>query len=62
MDFDQVKAVADRALADGCLTPEEMKEIEDAVMADGKVSEEELQLLEEIRTKVLRGEIRIGNQ
>ncbi len=61
MDISDVKAIAERALADGILSPNEMAEIEEAVMADGVVTDEEVKLLEEIRTKVLRGEIKLGD-
>lgn len=60
MEFSDVRALVDRALADGKLTPQEIAEIEAAIMADGQVTEAEKALLDEIRLKVLRGEIRVG--
>lgn len=60
MQFTQVKAIVDRALEDGVLTPEEMEEIEQAVHADGLVSEEERALLDELYARFMRGEIQIA--
>ncbi len=59
MDFAHVKAIAERALADGMLTSEENDEIEAAIYADGIVSPEELALLEAIGQKVRDGEIQL---
>ncbi len=59
MDFNQVKAIVDKALEDGALTSAENDEIEAAIMADGIISDEELELLESIGRKVRSGEIKL---
>jgi hypothetical protein len=60
MDIHEVRALVERALEDGRLSLEEMNDIEAAIMADDLVTEEEKQLLEEIRLKVLRGDVKVG--
>ncbi len=60
MEFSNLKALVERALTDGKLTPQEIAEIEAAIMADGQVTDAEKALLDEIRLKVLRGEFRVG--
>lgn len=57
MDFDQVKAVVDRALEDGKLTQAEIDEIVAAIGADNNYTVEELALLNSIHDKIHRGEI-----
>lgn len=59
MDITTVRAIAQRALADGKLTAQENDQIEAAVMADGVISDQELQLLEMIGRKVRSGEIQL---
>ncbi len=60
MDIHEVRALVERALEDGRLSLEEMNDIEAAIMADDQVTDEEKQLLEEIRLKVLRGDVKVG--
>lgn len=60
MDIHEVRALVERALEDGRLSLEEMNDIEAAIMADDLVTDEEKQLLEEIRLKVLRGDVKVG--
>ncbi len=60
MMFDEVRAIADRALADGILTQAEMDEVHDAIFADGIVSAEEVSLLNEIYNKLFWGQIQLG--
>ncbi|NJK72332.1 MAG: hypothetical protein HC926_03015 [Synechococcaceae cyanobacterium SM2_3_60] len=59
MEWEQVKAIAERALEDGVLTQAEINEILDAIMADKVVSPEEYELAEKIDAMVRRGEIKI---
>lgn len=60
MQFGQVKAIVERALEDGVLTPEEMEEIEQAIHADGRCSDEERALLDDLYDRFMRGEIHIA--
>lgn len=60
MEYSQVKALVDRALEDGVLTPEEMTEIDQAIQADGVISEEERALIDELYARFMRGEIQIA--
>lgn len=59
MDLSSVRAIAQRALADGKLTSQENDEIEAAILADGVISDQELQLLEQIGQRVRSGEIQL---
>ncbi|NJL97507.1 MAG: hypothetical protein HC818_06965 [Synechococcaceae cyanobacterium RM1_1_27] len=57
MELDQVKAIVDKAMADGKLSRQEIDQIMDAVMADNKVSIGEMELLEMIENKILNQEV-----
>lgn len=57
MEFPQIRALVDQALADGKLTQQEMDEIMKAIMADNVVSADELKVLDEIERKILENEI-----
>jgi hypothetical protein len=59
MDIASVRAIADRALADGKLTAAEHDEIEAAILADGVVTAEEMELLESIAEQVRQGRIEL---
>ncbi len=59
MEWEQVKAVAERALEDGMLTQAEINEILNAIMADKIVSPEEYALAEKIDAMVRSGEITV---
>ncbi len=59
MEWEQVKAVAERALEDGVLTQAEIDEILDAIMADKTISPEEYALAEKIDAMVRSGEIKV---
>ncbi len=59
MNWAEVKAIAERALADGTLTQAELDEIMAAIMADDRISDEEQELMASIQQKVLRGEIKL---
>ncbi len=58
MEFEDLKILVDRALADKVLTRAEQKQIFDAVAADEQVSPEEHDLLESIIDKISSGEIK----
>ncbi len=60
MTFTQIKALANRALADGILTQAEMDDVHDAILFDGLVSAEEASLLDDIYNKLFWGQIQIG--
>lgn len=60
MDLEQVKAVIQRALADGVLNQTEMDEIEAAIHADGVVSAAEVALLDNIYAKLESGEVQLA--
>lgn len=57
MEWAEVRAVAEKALADGKLTATEREEILAAIMADGEVSPEEMALVDQIAERITRGEI-----
>lgn len=59
MEFPKIRALVDRALADGKLTQQEMDEIMKAIMADDVVSADELKVLDEIERKILENEIEL---
>ncbi len=58
-DFEHVKAIVDRALADQRLTREEQQDIMRAILADNWVSEEEQELLESIAERIRQGDITV---
>jgi hypothetical protein len=58
-DFEQLKALVDRALADKLLTRAEQSEILAAILADNHISPEEQELLESIAERVRRGAIKV---
>jgi FixJ family two-component response regulator len=57
VDFSELKAIVDRALADKVLTRAEQQQIMEAVLADNQISPEEHDLLESIVDKISNGEI-----
>lgn len=57
-NFEQLKQLVDRALADEKLTRAEQREIMQAILADNEVSPEEQKLLESIADRIRRGEIK----
>lgn len=57
-DFDHLKTLVDRALADRKLTRAEQREIMQAILADNEISAEEQQLLESIADRIRLGEIK----
>jgi tellurite resistance protein len=57
MEWAEVRAVAEKALADGKLTAAEREEILAAIMADGEVSPEEMALVDQIAERITKGEI-----
>ncbi|HBB32389.1 MAG TPA: hypothetical protein DDZ80_31865 [Cyanobacteria bacterium UBA8803] len=59
MEFTKIKAMVDRALADGKLSRDEREQIMNAVYADKKVTTEECELLRTLQEKVWKGEIQI---
>ncbi len=59
MELPQIKALVEKALADGVLTQREMDEIMAAIMADDRVSSEEMEILDLIEQKVLNNEIHL---
>lgn len=59
MEWEQVKAIAEQALADGELTRAEIQTILDAIMADQQISPEEYDLAERIDKMVRAGEIKV---
>ncbi|HBE57761.1 MAG TPA: hypothetical protein DEG17_14770 [Cyanobacteria bacterium UBA11149] len=59
MEFSQIKAMAERALADGKLSREERDRIMAAIYEDKKVTVEEAALMRSIQEKIWKGEIEI---
>ena len=59
MEFSQIKAMAERALADGKLSRQERDRIMTAIYEDKKVTVEEAALMRTIQEKVWKGEIEI---
>jgi Ca2+-binding EF-hand superfamily protein len=57
MELPEVRAIVDKAMADGKLSSQEIDNIMAAIMADGKVSIDEMELLEMIETKILNQEV-----
>ncbi len=57
-DFEQLKQIVDRALADKQLTRAEQRQIMNAILADNQVSPEEQELLESIADRIRLGEIK----
>jgi len=57
-DFEQLKQIVDRALADKKLTRAEQREIMNAILADNQISPEEQKLLESIADRIRLGEIK----
>lgn len=47
-DLEKLRAIVERAIADGKLSQEEQQEIRAAIFADGKVTPEELTMVREI--------------
>lgn len=60
MDFPELQALVERALADGKLTQLEMDEIMTAIMADDVVSASEMEILDLIERKILENEIELS--
>ncbi|MDX2271487.1 MAG: hypothetical protein NW237_05990 [Cyanobacteriota bacterium] len=60
MELHELRALVDRALADGCLTQVEMDQIMDAIMEDGVVSADESKILDMIESKMISNEIQLG--
>jgi tellurite resistance protein len=59
MEFIQIQAIVDQALADGYLTQAEMEEIIAAIDSDACFSTEERELLNSIYARIRSGEIRM---
>jgi uncharacterized membrane protein YebE (DUF533 family) len=57
-DLETLKALIDKAIADGLLTKDEMESIKTAMRADGKITPHELNLCQElIWSKIDSGEL-----
>lgn len=57
-DLEKLKALIERAVADGILTKQEMESIKSAISADGKVTYEEISLCRKlIWDKIDNGEL-----
>lgn len=60
-DLETLKAIIERATADGKLTQPEMQTIRAAIHADGKVTPQELELVRQlIYNKLERGELEMS--
>lgn len=57
MDIEQIRAMVERALADGRLSRLESEAIKNAIYADKIVTREEAKLLRELHEKIWTGEI-----
>ncbi|XFA72630.1 hypothetical protein RYO59_000858 [Thermosynechococcaceae cyanobacterium Okahandja] len=56
VELERLKAILERAIADGVLTAEEMAQIKRQIRADGKVTFEELELYRQfVQEKVRQG-------
>ena len=59
MEFAEIKAMAERALADGKLSREERDRIMRAIYADHKVTVEEAALMRSIQEKIWNHEVEV---
>ncbi len=60
-DLEKLRVILERAIADGCVTEDEMNAIKACFSADGKVLFEEIELCQQlIWDKIDRGEIQHG--
>lgn len=59
MNFTEVQAIVDQALADGYLTQAEMEKIIAAIDADAHFSTEERELLNSMYSRIRSGEIKV---
>ncbi|MEA5509288.1 hypothetical protein VB715_05870 [Crocosphaera sp. UHCC 0190] len=61
MEIQQIKAMIERALADGRLSRQEDDDIKAAIFSDKKVTEEEMKLYRELQKLVFEGDIILDN-
>ncbi|MEA5533244.1 hypothetical protein [Crocosphaera sp. XPORK-15E] len=61
MEIQQIKAMIERALADGRLSRQEDDDIKAAIFSDKKVTEEEMKLYRELQKQVFEGDIILDN-